>query len=83
MENYVTLCREISQLTVFFGVKCLAFCLKGKPVRIRRGPATVLGSFIENVTVQRMGRPIKRGTKARRPAEKYVNVSTYEDRCAA
>lgn len=53
-----TLCREISQLTIF-GVKCSSFYLKGKPVQVRRGPATVLGSFIENVTVQWMGRPIK------------------------
>jgi len=45
---------------IFFRCEVYAFRLKGKPVQVRRGPATVLGSFIDNVTVDRMGRPIKR-----------------------
>ncbi len=52
MEIYVTLCREISQLHLFSVRIVHHFRLKGKPVQVRRGPATVLGSFIENVTVQ-------------------------------
>lgn len=58
MENYVTLCREISQLHLF-RCEVSTFRLKGKPVQVRRGPATVLGSFIDKCHCPKDGKAYK------------------------